>query len=184
MDFAIGGKRAHVIDAGSPLGRACAGALAAEGVTLSDEPSGCDIVIASMTERGTRHSALSEDALEDLRVGWEGVVDAVTAYRAALPTMVEHGWGRLVWVGSALAKSIDADDDEIDAITTLGMLGLHKVITSEEAPHNVTSNAVLRGGVATDDDVAAAVAFLCSQGAGYLSGITMTVDGGAGSAVY
>jgi 3-oxoacyl-[acyl-carrier protein] reductase len=43
---------------------------------------------------------------------------------------------------------------------------------------------VLRGGVSTDDDVAAAVAFLCSEGAGYLTGVTITVDGGVGSAVF
>jgi NAD(P)-dependent dehydrogenase (short-subunit alcohol dehydrogenase family) len=48
----------------------------------------------------------------------------------------------------------------------------------------VTANAVLCGGTATDDDVAAMVAFLCSDGAGYMTGVTVTVDGGVGSAVY
>ena len=66
---------------------------------------------------------------------------------------------------------------------SLAMMGLHKVVTGEEAPHNVTANTVLRGGPATDEDVANAVVFFCSQGAGYLSGVTVAVDGGVGSAV-
>jgi NAD(P)-dependent dehydrogenase (short-subunit alcohol dehydrogenase family) len=98
--------------------------------------------------------------------------------------MVARRWGRFVWIGSAQAKSVDGDDDEIDAVVSLGIMGLHKVVTGEEAPHNVTANTVLRGGEATDEDVANVVAFLCSSGGGYLSGVTLTVDGGAGSAVF
>ena len=35
-----------------------------------------------------------------------------------------------------------------------------------------------------EEDAAAAAVFLASRGAGYLTGVTITVDGGAGSAVY
>jgi NAD(P)-dependent dehydrogenase (short-subunit alcohol dehydrogenase family) len=79
---------------------------------------------------------------------------------------------------------LDASDDEVDAVVTLAMRAINKVISSEAAAANVTANAVLYGGDATDDDVAAATAFLCSEGAGYLTGVTLTVDGGAGSAVF
>lgn len=184
MDFAIEGKRAHLAGIDATLRLACTAALTAEGVEVSDTPEGCDIVVAAATSERLTRSALAEDALAQLRAGWNGVVDAVTAYRAALPTMVERGWGRFVWIGSGLAKSVDGDADEIDAVATLGMLGLHKVITGEEAPNNVTANTVLRGGTVSDDEVADAVAFFCSQGAGYLSGVTIGVDGGVGSAVF
>jgi NAD(P)-dependent dehydrogenase (short-subunit alcohol dehydrogenase family) len=184
MDFAIEGKRAHLTGIDGGLHDACARALTAEGVVLADAPEGCDIVIAAATSDRLTRSAFADDALTQLREGWGGVVDAVTAYRAALPTMVERHWGRFVWIGSGLAKSVDGDTDEIDAVATLGMLGLHKVITGEEAPNNVTANTVLRGGAVSDDEVAAAVAFFCSQGAGYLSGVTIGVDGGVGSAVF
>ena len=184
MDFGIAGTRAYLLDAASPLGAACAASLDAEGVTIADDPVGCDIVIAHATGDRRTRSVLADDALAELRSGWEAVVDAVAAYRAALPAMVERGWGRFVWVGSSLAKSVNGDGDEIDAVATLGMLGLHKVITGEESPNNVTANTVLRGGTVDDDEVAAAVAFFCSQGAGYLSGVTITVDGGVGSAVF
>jgi enoyl-[acyl-carrier-protein] reductase (NADH) len=89
-----------------------------------------------------------------------------------------------VWVGTAQAKSVDSERDELAAVVSLGMLGLHKVLAVEAGSSAVTANAVLRGGNASDDDVASTVAFLCSEGAAYLSGITITVDGGAGSAVF
>jgi 3-oxoacyl-[acyl-carrier protein] reductase len=184
VDFGLSGMSAHVVGPDHGVGARCRAALTAEGVALADTPAGCDIVVAHGGDPTGSRTVLGDDSLDELRAGWDGVVDAVSAYREALPTMVERGWGRFVWVGSALAKSMDADDDEVDAVATLAMMGLHKVITGEESPNNVTANTVLRGGTVSDDDVAAAVAFLCSRGAGYLSGVTITVDGGAGSAVF
>ncbi|MFI5053799.1 MAG: hypothetical protein ACHQDE_05505, partial [Acidimicrobiia bacterium] len=112
----------------------------------------------------------------------------VARYREVLPAMAARRWGRFVWVGSAQAKAIDGGidggSDELDAVVTLAMMGLHKVIAAEEGPSNLTANVVLHGGDATDDDVAAVVAYLCSGDATYVSGVTITVDGGAGSAVF
>jgi NAD(P)-dependent dehydrogenase (short-subunit alcohol dehydrogenase family) len=121
---------------------------------------------------------------DELYAAWADMTTAVDAYRAALPRMLRQKWGRLVWVGSAQARSVDAEADELAAIASLGMLGLNKVVTGEIGSNGITANAVLRGGLATDEDVADAVAFLCSDGAGYLSGITITVDGGVGSAIF
>jgi len=184
VDLGIEGRTAYVVGADQGVGRACAAALAAEGVRLADGPDPtCDIVVAHGVARAGS-SLLADGALDELREAWGSVVGSVESYRAALPGMVERRWGRFVWIGTAQAKSVDGDDDEIDAVVSLGMMGLHKVVTGEEAPNNVIANTVLRGGDATDDDVANVVAFLCSQGAGYLSGVTVTVDGGAGSAVF
>jgi NAD(P)-dependent dehydrogenase (short-subunit alcohol dehydrogenase family) len=142
-----------------------------------------DIVIAW----GPRHlesSLMDVGRVEDLQGAWDAVVSAVEAYREALSRMRDRGWGRFIWVGSAAAKSLDADGDELDVIASLGMMGLHKVIAAEEGPSQVTANTVLRGATAADDDVAAAAVFLCSEGAGYLSGVTITVDGGRSSAMF
>jgi NAD(P)-dependent dehydrogenase (short-subunit alcohol dehydrogenase family) len=183
MDLGITGRSAYVMDAGGGLGRACADVLAAEGATMAASPDGCDIVVA----HGPRHSPsslLGPAALAELQTAWDAVVGAVESYQTGRPGMVQRRWGRFVWVGSAQARSMDGDDDEIGAVVSLAMMGLHKVVTAEEAPHNVTANTVLRGGDATDEDVANTVAFLCSEGAGYLSGVTVTVDGGAGSGMF
>lgn len=98
--------------------------------------------------------------------------------------MADRRWGRLVWVGTAASRSLDADGDELGAVVTLAMRAVGKVVAAEAGPSNITANAVLHGGDATPDDVAAAVTFLCSEDAGYLTGVTITVDGGAAAAVF
>jgi NAD(P)-dependent dehydrogenase (short-subunit alcohol dehydrogenase family) len=183
MDLGIAGKRAYVVAAADRLGAACAQALLDEGVQLSEKVEESDIVVAhaAPTPPG---SLLAASSLHDLRFGWSSVVAAVDLYRRAADAMAARGWGRLVWVGSAVAKSVNSGEGEIDAVLSLGMMGLHKVVTAELAASNVTANTVLRGGSAGDTEVADAVVFLCSQGAGYLSGATITVDGGLGAAMF
>lgn len=182
VDLGINGRLAYVANADDVVGQACARTLMAEGVRLADAPAGSDIVVAHGERR--QSTSVLEASADGLLSVWDSVVEAVASYRAALPGMQDRGWGRLVWIGSAQAKSINADDDELDTIRSLGMMGLHKVVTAEEAPQNITANTVLWGGDVTGDEVAATVAFVCSQGAGYLSGVTIVVDGGAGSAVF
>jgi NAD(P)-dependent dehydrogenase (short-subunit alcohol dehydrogenase family) len=183
MDLGLKGRTALVVGVGGELRTSLSATLEDEGVTVVDHPGDTvDIVVAS---GDGRHPALldchSADALHE---AWTAVVDTVTTYRQALDGMVARGWGRLVWIGSAAARSLDADTDELGAVVSLAMMALHKVVAAEAGPSNVTANAVLKGGSATDADVAAAVAFLCSQGAGYLTGVTITVDGGVGAAVF
>jgi NAD(P)-dependent dehydrogenase (short-subunit alcohol dehydrogenase family) len=147
---------------------ACAGVLVEEGAEIVDDPGAADIVVAAGARRPDRDLLELDEA--DLFAAWGDMID--------------RGWGRLVWIGSAQARSVDASSDECGAVTTLGMLGLHKVLSAETGAAGVTANAVLRGGPATDVDAAAAVAFLCSVGAAYLTGVSVTVDGGVGSAVF
>jgi 3-oxoacyl-[acyl-carrier protein] reductase len=163
---------------------ACRHTLASEGASLvdADDLERADIVVAF----GTRQpgSDLLSATVDDLYATWDSVVDAITAYRRALPHMQQQHWGRLVWVGTASSRSLDADHDDRDLVATLGMRALHKVIAFDEGPSNVLANTVLRDADASDDEIAAAVAFFCSEGAGYLTGVTLTIDGGAGSAVF
>lgn len=181
MDLGLAG-RCVVLCGDDAVLTACAEALAAEGAPAAASPEGGDIVVAAATRRpGSQLLTADEAGLYD---AWADVTRAVDAYHAALPRMLGRGWGRFVWIGSAQARSVDADDDELAAVTTLGLQGLHKVLTAESADRGVTANTVLRGGPAGDDDIAAAVAFLCSTGAAYLSGVTLTVDAGVGSGVF
>jgi NAD(P)-dependent dehydrogenase (short-subunit alcohol dehydrogenase family) len=185
VDLGLRNRRAFITGGEVAITAACARTLEAEGVQIATEASDCDIVIAHDL-LSPRAAARVDDprSIDDLRASWTSVVDTVAGYRAALPGMQARGWGRFVWIGSAQAKSVDSDDDEVDAIVSLAVMGLHKVVTGEEAQRGITANAVLRGGDATVDDVADTVTFLCSAGAAYLSGVTITVDGGAGSAVF
>ncbi|MDD2857840.1 MAG: hypothetical protein PHU75_04110 [Candidatus Nanopelagicales bacterium] len=188
MDLQLKGRLVSVCGTEEATLAACRRVLEAEGAVIAEAPPGgtypeADVVIAVGTSRpGSDVLAVIDPA--DLYSAWDDVTNAVDAYRAALPRMLAQQWGRFVWVGSSQAKSVDAEADELAAVASLGMLGLHKVVTGEVGPRGITANAVLRGGAATDEDVADAVTFLCSAGAAYLSGITITVDGGTGSAIF
>lgn len=181
MDLGLKDRVVDVVG-GDGIGRACADLLVKEGAVLATGDGPVDIVIAHGEGRGT--AMLDVTSADQLHDAWDAVVQAVARYHEVLPGMTERRWGRFVWIGSAQAKSVDAGDDELDAVVTLGMMGLSKVIAHEEGPANLTANVVLRGGDATDDDVAAVVAYLCSNDATYVSGTTITVDGGAGSAIF
>ncbi|HEX5587049.1 MAG TPA: SDR family oxidoreductase [Acidimicrobiia bacterium] len=182
MDLGLTGRVALVIATGD-AGDACTRLLREEGATVVSSPEGAvDIVVAGGHDGPS--AVLDVDSADALHDTWQVVVDSVDVYRRLVPGMAARRWGRLVWIGTAAAKSLDADDDELGAIVSLAMMALHKVVTGEESPENITANTVLRGGDADADDVAAAVAFLCSDGAGYMSGVTITVDGGEGSGMF
>jgi NAD(P)-dependent dehydrogenase (short-subunit alcohol dehydrogenase family) len=184
MNFGLEGRTALVIGPDDGLASACVKALHGEGVQVrTGVGEGVDIVLARGKPR-PGVALLDWQSAEELLEAWDPVVEAITIYQAALPSMRTRRFGRFVWVGSATSRSLDAGDDEVDAVVTLAMRAINKVISSEAASANVTANAVLYGGDVTDDDVAAAAAFLCSEGAGYLTGVTITVDGGAGSSVF
>ncbi len=188
MDFHLTGKVVSLCGPEAATLAACRQVLEAEGSVIATSTNSnlfpqADVVIAAGGVRPGSDVLEVKDP-EELYAAWSDVTNAVDAYRAALPRMLENQWGRFIWIGSAQAKSVDAETDELAAISTLGILGLNKVVTGEVGSQGITANAVLRGGDATDLDVANAVAFLCSEGAAYLSGITITVDGGVGSGIF
>jgi 3-oxoacyl-[acyl-carrier protein] reductase len=185
MEFGLNGRRVLLIGPDVDTLSACAATLVEEGVEIVTDVNAdrADIVIAT-GRRDAGSSLVDVSEPEILEAAWSCVMDAVDSYQRSLSNMIENEWGRFVWVGSAQAKSVDAEEDELNSIVTLGMLGLNKVLTGENARYGITANTVLRTGSVADDEVAATVAFLCSTGAGYLSGVTVTVDGGAGSAVF
>ena len=191
MDLGLEGRRALLFGMGADVREACRRALESEGTSVgyagpSDGPvtDGLpDIVVTGWA--GPRGSnILDVGTAEELHRAWDAVESSVEIYQASLPGMEANGWGRFVWVGPASAKSLDSYVDDLGAATSLAMLAVNKLVTSEDGASNLTANAVLYGGDASDEDVAAAVCFLCSEGAGYMSGVTITVDGGAGSAMF
>ena len=127
---------------------------------------------------------------------------AFYAIRRVAPGMVRGRYGRIVNVGSATGATGSAGQANY-AAAKAGLLGLTRSVARELASRNVTCNLVAPGPIATamldalpedrqadlaamvplarlgtPDEVAATVAFLCSEAAGYITGAAIPVDGG------
>jgi NAD(P)-dependent dehydrogenase (short-subunit alcohol dehydrogenase family) len=167
---------------------ACTAVLRAEGadvvaVPLQDaDTSRADgVVVYAPLAPG---SALLDATLSDLEDDWGALEEVVSAFQSALPGMMERGWGRLVTVTTGAVKSLDDDADERGAVVGLAVLGVHKAVVAEVARFGITTNAVLRDDRTDPTDVANAVAFLLSEPAGYLQGVTVALDGARTSSVF
>ena len=138
---------------------------------------------------------------------WDHVLDvdlrgAFLCTKYAMPHLIKQRRGRIVNISSVVGLSGNPGQANY-AAAKAGLIGFTKAVAREVASRNITVNALAPGFVNTGmaeglsdearlrileripmgrfgspEDVAEAVAFLCGEGAGYITGQVLTIDGG------
>jgi 3-oxoacyl-[acyl-carrier protein] reductase len=157
-------------------------------------------VLVLVNNAGVRADGLSPQLSDD---DWHSVIDtnlsaAFWTTRRALGPMLRARFGRIVNVASVVGPRANAGQSNY-AASKAGLIGFTKTVAAEVARRGVTVNAVAPGFVETEmttdvpaevlsavparrpgrpDEVAACVRFLAGEDASYVTGTTLTVDGG------
>src|SRR5690606_15356470 len=140
-----------------------------------------------------------EDLDRTLAVNLKG---AIACARATLKVMMRQKWGRVIFLSSVVGEAGNAGQTAY-AASKAALLGVTKSLAKEYASRNITVNAVTPGYIETDmtaalneeqraamlqgvpmgrpgqaAEVAATIAFLASEEAGYITGQALRVNGG------
>ena len=167
-----------------------------------DEFGSLDILVnnaGTLDHAAQFHNQSPELWERDLRVNLTG---AFNCAQAAWPHMKGRGWGRIVNMAS-VAGTLGGFGQASYSTTKAGLLGLTKTLAMEGGRNGITCNAIVAGIIGTEafhfanaemneriasrtvfkrpgepQDIANAIAFLCSDLAGYITGIELNVSGG------
>lgn len=168
---------------------------------VAEEVGPIDVVVnnAGITRDATLHKMSYEDWHEVMRINLGGCFNMA---KACFPGMRERGWGRIVNIGSINGQAGQYGQVNYAAAKS-GIHGFTKALAQEGAKFGVTVNAIAPGYIDTDmvaavpepvlekivaripvgrlgeaQEIARGVAFLCSEDAGFITGSTMSINGG------
>jgi len=154
---------------------------------------------AGITRDGTLHKMSYDDWHEVMRINLGGCFNMA---KGCFPGMRERKWGRIVNIGSINGQAGQYGQVNYAAAKS-GIHGFTKALAQEGAKFGVTVNAIAPGYIDTDmvaavpepvlekivakipvgrlgqaSEIARSVGFLCSEDAGFVTGSTMSVNGG------
>ncbi len=223
--FAAEGHRVALLDRDGAAAEAAAGQLRDEGavalaleVDVSDRPSVDTGFERIRTDLGPVEILVTSAGIESFTPvlditadGWDRIIGVnltgtFACVQAALPDMLDAGWGRIVTISSSSAQS-GAPNMAHYAASKGGVIGLTKALAVELARSGITVNTippslvdtpmarnaeaagdfpgvdvvgpmVPLGRAGTPEDIAAACSFLCSDGGSYITGQVIGVNGG------
>jgi 3-oxoacyl-[acyl-carrier protein] reductase len=167
-----------------------------------DELGSVDILVnnaATLDHVGQFHDQRLDLWERDLRVNLTGSFNCA---QAVWPHMKERGWGRIVNMAS-VAGTLGGFGQASYSTTKSGILGLTRTLAMEGGRHGITCNAIVPGVIGTEafhmaneamnerivnrtvlkrpgepEEIANAIAFLCSDLAAYITGVELNVSGG------
>ncbi len=176
--------------------------VAATVARVVEELGSVDILVnnaGTLDHAAQFHNQSPELWERDLRVNLTG---AFNCAQAVWPHMKERGWGRIVNMAS-VAGTLGGFGQASYSTTKAGLLGLTRTLAMEGGRHGITCNAIVPGVIGTEafnmanpemnrrivertvfkrpgepQNIANAIAFLCSDLASYVTGIELNVSGG------
>lgn len=123
--------------------------------------------------------------------------------RGFLPGMAERGWGRIINLSSVGARTGGVSESAVYNMTKAAIASFSRFVARHYADSGITCNAIAPGAIATGmtshltqpdidelvaqvpagrmgapEEVAAAAVFLASEGAAFVNGVTLDVNGG------
>ncbi|WP_342641757.1 SDR family NAD(P)-dependent oxidoreductase [Rhodoligotrophos ferricapiens] len=166
-----------------------------------------DILVnnAGISPKHDGRKALVEDTALD---EWQAVLAVnltgpFLLCRHAVPLMRKRGWGRIINMSSQAGRTRSQIAGSHYAASKAGLIGFSRTLAAEVGPAGITVNCIAPGRIetpmaamagadvnrayvtqipvariGTPDDIAAAVAFLASDEAGFITGATIDVNGG------
>ncbi len=168
---------------------------------VAQELGSVDIVVnnAGITRDGVLMKMSFEDWNDVMRINLGGCFNMS---KAVFPGMRERNWGRIVNIGSINGQAGQYGQVNYAAAKS-GIHGFTKALAQEGARYGITVNAIAPGYIDTDmvaavppqvlekivaripvgrlghaEEIARGVAFLCSEDAGFVTGSTLSINGG------